>query len=320
MSAADLATRLTEVRRHLPEILVDRTAFERLLRTATGLPGDVLAALELRLGADDPVVDLSIRLTHPAQYASILEPPVFAPLGNVVATWSAGPAEAAAVHSLWLEFDLDRDPGGRRPLPSLCLRLNRAFDRTWLVKTLLPRMQGRALTLTQEEAVERLLGRIPPAARLLYVFSMLPRESRPLRFEWLGLSGAQSLDAVRATAPESVPDAARLLPLFEDVDRLHLSLDVGPEGVLPRFGLEGSYQRLPHAEPRWRRLIERCVELGLSTPAKGEALLLWPGSERRSVRRREFLVRALSHLKIVAIPGRPPEAKAYLLVQHLYNG
>lgn len=319
MTPPTLATHLSAVESRLPTVLVSPSALARLSTVAQRLPADVLTALEIRLGEDD-VVDLSVRFTEPSHARELAQrlPPSTAQ--NFLRLWSDAPWRCVRVPSLWLEIDLRQDPGGTLPLPNLCARLKAPVDVSWLVDTLMPQMQGRPLTAAQADLTAWVLDRLPSDAFLMYVFSMLPRKFRPLRLELYGLSTEQASVLIHEVAPFTASQVDAGLPLLEDVDRLHLSFDVAPNGVLPRIGVEGSYRRLPHCDTRWRRLVDRLVDRGLCTPEKGTALFRWPGWDRKARGKEGFLVRVLSHLKLVMVPDRPTEAKAYLLLKHLDRG
>ena len=117
-------------------------------------------------------------------------------------------------------------------------------------------------------------------------------------------------------------DLAEAAGLFEGTERTHLSFDVGPEGIRPRIGIEGSFAALPGREARWQELFGRLERRGLCSPAQREALLAWPGSDSFWTAPERwpadpawlgaFCIRYLSHLKAVWRPGRALEAKAYL--------
>ncbi|HEX6861726.1 MAG TPA: hypothetical protein VF414_02865 [Thermoanaerobaculia bacterium] len=266
---------------------------------AGDLPGDCLGILEVRLGSGPAPVDLSIRLLEASQVRFFL------------ARWPEG------VRSIWLEFDLDREPD---PVP--CAKLNADVSPSRIAESLLPLLRGRPLAREQRDRFLACHREIPPSGRLLYVFSLLPRGIDAVRMEVYGLSPGEILGFLGRIAPGSVSRVSEITPLFEGVERLHLSFDVAPEGVLPRIGLEGSFPRLPRREPRWAELLGRWTGQGLCTPEKKDALLAWPGAETfwtapaawpiEAVGAQGFCVRGLSHVKVVSAPDREPEAKAYL--------
>jgi hypothetical protein len=133
---------------------------------------------------------------------------------------------------------------------------------------------------------------------------------------------ASILEYLKAQAPHTVKPVEEIVPLFEGVERIHLSFDIGEE-ISPRIGIEGSFLRLPHRETRWAELFERLIERGLCSPEKRDAALAWPGYDSFRTARdrwpagagsRNVCVRSLSHVKVVSRPEREPEAKVYLLV------
>lgn len=286
---------LTFVRPWLSETLVSKQVFRRLQDAARHLPGDGLAALEIRLASGAEAVDLSLKLTQPSFPSAV---------------------------STWLELDLDRAPDGGLPDPVRCAEVAPDADPLWIVDTLLPELRGAPLEIRQRDLALRCLGEIQPPARLLYVFDLSPRGTPAIRLEILGLAPDAASDFLRRVAPVLEPAVAALAPLLAGAERPHLSFDIGPEGIAPRIGLEASFVKWPHREPRWRELFDRLVGAGLCDPGKRDTVLAWPGQEsfRAAPGRwpadaapRGVCVRALSHVKLVARPHDPPEAKVYLL-------
>lgn len=213
------------------------------------------------------------------------------------------------------------------PEPLLCSRLQGPFEAAWLVGTLLPALHGKPLSPAQSQAVLDSLARLPPGVELLYVFSLATRPpGDAVRMELY----SEDLDAVlaylRQVAPSRTAQVSRLRNLVADADRFHLSFDITEE-IAPRIGIECGFTRLPHREPRWSRFLERLVETDLCTPEKRRGVLDWPGVDtlwtaaarwpEAGVGLGGYCVRCLSHVKLVSWPDRPPEAKAYLLFQHL---
>jgi hypothetical protein len=291
----------------------------RLRRLAATLPGECQGTLETRLAPEAARVDLSLRLRTAAEARCLA-----ARLPSVegfLLRWAEG--TLAPVRSVWLEFDLDREPDGAPlPAPVVCAKLPKEADPGWITGTLLPALQGTPLPAGQCASILACLDVLPAPASLLYVFSLRARGSDAIRLEIFGVEPDAMPGCLRSLAPETVPAVEEVSPIFEGVERLHISFDV-TDTVLPRIGIEGSFPRQPSREPRWEAFFKRLVERGLCSPEKRDAALAWPGydtfwtaTERWPIAEigpRGFCVRALSHLKIVCRPDREPEAKAYLI-------
>ncbi len=270
-------------------------------------------------------MDLSIRVETPEQAREMAELPLPAHLRAFLKQWSEREDRFSSVPCLWLEFDLDSDTEGF-PTPSVCARLPRHAELDWIVETLLPALRGEPLSAAQAGLVRRCHGQLPGEASLLYVFSLLSRPGCPVRMELFGLDPDAAVAYLGHVAPHTVPGLAGIAPLFAGVDRPHLSFDVGDgREILPRVGLEGSFAR--QRDPRWAEFLARLVAHGLCTPEESSAIESWVGYDSfwtaaadwplEQAGARGFCVRALSHVKVAARPGRVPEAKVYLLISHL---
>ena len=301
--------------------LFDSESVGRLRRLARLLPGECLGILEARLAPGTAPVDLSVRIRTPDQ-ARTLAARLPSSFGDFLCRWCEPEGPLAPVRSLWLELDLDREPqGDRLPPPVVCAKLPQDADRLWLTGTLLPALAGHPPSSRQRDVILACLDALPALGHLLYLFSLRARGSDAVRLEIFGLEPARILDYLRRAAPRTVPEVLRIAPLFDGVERLHLSFDVSEE-VLPRIGIEGSFPRQPRREPRWADLLARLVERGLCSPEKREAVLAWPGYDSfwtaperwpvAEIGALGFCVRSLSHLKVICQPGREPEAKVYL--------
>lgn len=307
---------LSVLRPHLKEPLFPPCAVDRLFSAAGDLPGDCLGILEARLGSAPAPIDLSIRLLDSTQARRMAERVSSPHLRSFLARWPEG------IRSVWLEFDLDREPD---PVP--CAKLTPEASPFWIADSLLPLLHGRPLAERQRDRFLSCHCEIPTSGRLLYVFSLHPRGIDAVRMEIYGLEPGKILDYLGRIAPDSLPQVSEIAPLFEGVERIHLSFDTAPEGVLPRIGLEGSFPHLPRHEPRWKELFGRLTERGLCSPEKRDTILAWPGYETfwtaptawpvEAVGARGFCVRGLSHVKVVCHPDREPEAKAYLSFSHV---
>lgn len=243
------------------------------------------------------------------------------PIRTFLLRWAEAGGPFASVRSVWLELDLDRMTTGEAPAPVVCAKLPRGADPGWVTGTLLPALQGGPLPAGQRARILSCLDALPPSASLLYVFSLRARESDAVRLEIFGLEPAGILGYLRSMSPEMTPAVAKAAPLFEGVERLHLSFDV-TDTILPRIGIEGSFPRQPSREPRWRDLFERLVQRELCSPGKRDAALAWPGYDTFWTAPERWPVadlgpqgaclRTLSHVKVVCRLDRGPEAKAYL--------
>jgi hypothetical protein len=251
------------------------------------------------------------------------EQPLPSHLQRFLTQW-AEPGEAfSGIPCVWLEFDLDR-PGESLPTPSVCARLTQGVDLNWIIESLLPALHGERLGNAQRRLIQSCCDEIPEDGSLLYVFSLLSRPGRLIRLEIFGLDPAAALAYLGRLAPHAVPPLAEIAPLFEGIDRPHLSFDIGEE-ILPRIGLEGSFAS--QRDPRWTELLTRLTARDLCSSAEQEAILAWPGYYTfwtapvdwpiAQAGVQGFCVRSLSHVKVVSQPERAPEAKVYLLLSYL---
>lgn len=312
------------VRPFLPATLVGEAAWHRLEEVTRYFRADVLAALEFRLAESEERVDFSLRVDQPFQAREAAQLGISNRLQAFLLRWSESPATREQIPALWLELDLSPETPGI-PEPLVCLQIAPALDLEILTDDLLPALRGEPLDPKQRDALQACRSEALASGRLLYVFDLQARQNRAIRLEILGRSTAESLgDFERLTGTPPFPSLVTAASLLETVERPHLSFDVENE-ILPRVGLEGSFRRVPHSEPRWAELFDRLVSAGLCTAEKREALFTWPGYDtpRSAVGRwpaevsRGWCVRSLSHVKLVAKPEQPLEAKAYLTFQYL---
>lgn len=316
---------LSVLQNHLREPLFDPKGTQRLRRLARRLPGNLLAAVEIRLSAESGPIDLSLRAREPEEALQLARCELPPHVRSFLSRWAGSDASLSPVHSIWLELDLDREPGDTLR-PVVCAKLFSDAKLHWLIESLFPCLHGRPLTPGQQLLVRRCYEAIPGPAYLLYAFSLLPRGSDALRMEIFGLDPSGIVSYLERVAPEAVPWVEGEAALFEGVERIHLSLDLGEE-ILPRIGIEGSFSRLPGREPRWGELFERLVIRGLCRPEKRDAALAWQGSDTfwtasaawpvEAAGTGGFCFRKPSHVKVVCRPGRAPEAKVYLVFGHL---
>jgi hypothetical protein len=310
---------------HLSETLFHPAALGRLRRLARRLPGVGLAVLEIRLASDAAPIDLSLGVHEPTEALALANRVSPRHLQSLLSHWAEPEGPFAPVHSIWLEFDLDREPG-KVLTPVVCAKLFPDVDRRWLIDTLFPTLHGRSLTGAQKKLVRLCHKSLPAEAYLLYAISLLTRGTDEVRLEVFGLDPPGIVAYLQRVAPGTVPWVQGVAILFAGVERIHLSLDLGEE-VLPRIGIAGSFPRLPAREPRWWELFGRLVSRGLCCAKERDAALAWPGSESfwtapttwptEAVGPHGFCFRKLSHVKVVCCPDREPEAKIYLLFGYL---
>ncbi len=316
---------LTLARPHLGSTLVTAPFFDRLHDLASCLPSTGIYALELRLAEDASRVDLSLGLDDRVQATALDMRPWGIAIRRFLERWTAHEPPLAAVDSIWLEFDLDDHKIGI-PKPIVCAKLGRRIDAAWLTESLFPSMLGQQLEASQAEWVRRCLDALPAGGRVLYAFDLGVRVSSAIRLELFGLDPLAMVRFLQRIEVAGLAQQVRdVTPIISRCDRFHLSIDLG-DGVAPRIGLEGGFQRLPHREPGWRTVFDRLVANGLCTPDKREAVFNWPGYETRETLGRQwpssaepkgYFVRSLSHVKLVTWPDQAPEAKVYLLFQYL---
>lgn len=321
---ADLGELAPLLERRLSPVLVGAVARSKVSSACRHLPLTCLTALELRLGrADRSPVDLSVRFG--AGDALALRPAARPPhLGRFIDSWSHGAWPAVAW--LWLEYDLDEPlPRDRPPLPNVAAALAPGAPEP-LASGVLDALAGRPTPAAWRTRLRRCLDALPAGSRLLYVFSMLSRPGRPARLEIGGLTFDALLRYLeRVAGAEMARRAEELRRVAGGAEPHHLALDVSEE-VEPRFGIDCSFPRLPHRDGRWRGLLDGLVGAGLCRAEEREALLAWTGYDTFRTGFAHWppsaglgcaVVRGLSHVKLVSVPGRPPEAKAYLMLQLL---
>lgn len=312
------------IRRHLGSDLVQATAVDRIRDVARRLPPDALFALETRLASPHPQTDLSCRIDPSIRIDAWVRRLPPSHRRDFLETWkSTGQRGLQRPTELWLELDLDAESGF--PDPVLCLRLDPSTTGPWIVEHLWPRFRGHHGSSVTTDLILHCLEHLPAGVTPLYFFDLSARPGQDVRLEFYAESLAPLLAHLEHCVCQQAANRLRAVaPLCDDGDRFHLSLDLSADGISERLGLEVSYRRLPHREPRWRGLFDRLVASGLCHRNEREAVFRWPGSD--TARTTGFwprgvsgghCVRCLSHVKLVTRPDRDPRAKVYLLFQHL---
>lgn len=304
---------------HLPESLVEPSSMEPVEQLARRIPGGVLGAIEIRLGPEPSPVDLSLRLASPAharQIAPMIETDY---LRRFLNDWAEDPDPR--IPFLWVEFDLHQPPDADLH-PVFIVRLKNP-EPQWVVDDLLPPIFPNSTSPEWDGAVRRCLDNLPEPGNLVYVFNLESRGQKAVRLDFFGLSPSKMQTYFeRLERPDLSAAIAAPLKIVENAERFHLNFDVDGE-IQPRIGIEASYGVFPKRDTAWGDLFDRLVEAKLCTPEKRDAVFSWPGytSPNRAGDRwpmaphgpEGFLVRSISHVKLVCQPGQPPEAKVYLL-------
>ncbi|KYF74018.1 hypothetical protein BE17_32270 [Sorangium cellulosum] len=330
----------------MPAALVTPGAWKSVLGAARRLPPAVSCTfLECRLGPDAPAVDLGVSVTA-AEGRPILQAATPADLrlsGEEAAIWGrvqeiarvwADPASPLhdRVPVVSLELDSGEITRGRL-MPSVALCLDPSLmkrssppdaighglaDCAPSLEAGLSVLSSEPLTPHARADLHRCFEALPAGGRVVHVGFMVGRRPSALKLfaamdkdKVLGY-----LDAIRW--PGSFAEAASMIATFgSGPDTFRLELTIG-ERLLPRVGLEFSSRRGP--DPARRALIGRCVDEGLCTPEKRDALLSWPGSARVAIAGNDWPAR-LSRwidMKVVHDPPEPLEAKCYLgFMSHL---
>jgi hypothetical protein len=241
-----------------------------------------------------------------------------------------------AIPLIWLEFDQVDGLVPEVPLPSFsfCLDPLYADRRSWSQHISSLNMQERrkvaekglrllfgcALPPQRRRALFACFDSLPVGGRIIHISAMIARQ--PAVVKVYGSVPKDQLLAylTRIGWPGSIPELTNILTTFctpEIVDNnMYIDLTIG-EAVMPKLGVAFSQQQienLPHRDPTRQILLERCVQTGLCTSEKREALLAWPGSFRTMLRGETWpaCFRKWLDVKIVYQPGRPLEAKGYL--------
>lgn len=248
------------------------------------------------------------------------------------------------VKCFWLEFDMPESTS-EVSIPSVFFGPEKIqsdssqspkIQFSWLVNEALPLLRGRPLPLVVKQQILRCIEKMPKGASLFQVGTMLSRSTNDVRLYINKVRPQNILSYLNALGWSDVDDTFLYLikDLEKKADRFVLSFDVTPEGIEPRIGLECSFEENRfHEEKRWEELFEYLVQKGLCLPQKRDALLRYPGVEHpddfSGGVMRPFvsvsqhldeifsgsLVRYISHVKVVYVPGRLLEAKAYPAVR-----
>lgn len=344
---------------HVPAALIAPAGFSRITEVAGLLPGGLAGetfGFECKLDEAPSRGDFLLCVTAASngrESLAQLDPavgwqealaahPVWRRVQDFATSW-ADPASPLhrRVDNVWLEFDVAPE-ALEVPAPSLFFApLDKGAAESLAVTTLaLERLSGGPRSPELSRPLAACFEALPQGARVFQVGAMLARSTPAVRLCIDGLTPVRLAEYLHRVGWEGSLEAWEHATgeLSGLVDEVCLAIDVG-QSVGPKLGLELYFARgvQPAQEPRWRTLLERLVQRGLCTSAKCEAVLAWPGLSKESSegetwpeglrRTASFLgpralsvfVRALHHIKVSYLSGRPLEAKVYLAARHHWH-
>jgi hypothetical protein len=328
---------------YLPGSLISAQAFSHIKTIATVLPNAMSGYfLECRLGVDNTRVDfLSCAMAckggrtvlageHPpaALPAFLLQHPLWRRVQDFVLQWADTTSLLyQQVPLIWLEFDVDGPPP-EVPLPSLLFCLDPAFllrDATsetaayltaetyrHITETTVAHLIGQPLPPRTHQTLLACYERLPAGGHLVHISVMLAR--RPMVVK-VNVSLPKDrflayLDRIEWRGSYSEMQAL-LTAFYPSTDIIKVDLTIA-DTVLPHIGLE--FFSDPQDDPKRQELLHRCVNVGLCTPAKRDALFTWPGHscERYAKHLWPTLLKRWLCVKLVYQSNAPLEAKGYL--------
>lgn len=337
-----MADYLRVVTPHLHPELVSPEALSCIQSLAKILPPLSDAILECRLGEGQSRVDFQVTLPRhiPNLPEHLLTSPVWQAVRDYYQEWSEPNSFLyQSVNYLTLEFDLD-EQRSQMPIPCIGLALNREVGREDLslmkIVERLSLIRFKHLASSDLESnLQRCFNCLPDGARIAGLGLMLSRPTKVVKVVVKEMPPEQFSDYLVHIGWTQPTDCLSTLvsTLSEFVGSLALSFDIG-DTIFSRIGLECFWEKQPFDEPRWQLFLDHLVERGLCTPAKQNALLAWPGFSQKAdcpewwppnltwgdrffgSQAVSVFSRTIYEVKIVYEPGKPLEAKAYLVFAH----
>ncbi len=328
-----LADYLLAVAPALPASLVPEPALARVIAAARRLPPCTVAAFERPLGGGAPAVDLAVYVPRLEQAFRVLAAAGSAagPPGRLLAAARDGGSLSGAADRFWLEVDTG---SGDASVANVFFSPGAGQSLGETAAAVLEALGGEPLDAGLRGALDRYATAVAPA-RVFQVGAMLARPGAALRV----CTSRLAPNALRRTLasfgwdgdPERV--MAAYLPVCRGFPTVSVAVDIGPEGIGRRVGLE-----LPRwvASARaqrsaWTPALETLEAAGYCTGDERRALLAWigrslPGEGPWPPGLRGIGVvmnwaqpcfeRGLHHVKLVVDHDRLAGAKAYFgLVQ-----
>jgi ubiquinone/menaquinone biosynthesis C-methylase UbiE len=335
---SSMADYLKVVTPYLHPELVSPLALSPIQALAQQILPFSLAGFECRLGAEQSRVDFQVNLSYPTPKLpeSFLTSPVWQFFQNLCQEW-AEPTSCLhqRVIQIHLEFDIDGRPL-QVPVPCIFLDLNRnpVREAQGLIE-IISRLLNSSFSAHLKSNLRLCADALPDSAKITHVGTMLSRPDQGVRLNVKGIPSQQLLNYLLQIGWEDSTNTLSDLvsTLSELVDEIVLTFDIG-ETIHPRIGLECFLEKQPHTEPRWQLFLDYLVERGLCTPAKQNALLVWPGFSQKTdqpdvwpqnlswgdrflgSQTLSVFWRTISLIKIIYQPGNPLEAKGYLAFAH----
>lgn len=336
-----LAT-LHAARARVPTELVPDSAWQRMLDVARLLPDAATTQyFEVRLAEGSTRVDYLVAGAQPAGAAALLaegsgfDPSLdgderWARIRSFFARWMADEGLRAFVPTAWMEFDLDGEQAVPVPQVGFCVDpgLHQGFDAGPAPSATSPAFQapteacleelfGRPLSDAGRAALRLCASALPEGGRIIHLAAMIGRPGRELIRVVPELpveSVLGYLDALGSAAPrDAVVDALEALCLPRG-GLVKIDVDVD-EGIRPKFAVASEFSLDGDAGwERARALYGRLVERGLCSPARRDALLSWPGTDRELIEGYGWpaTVHRLLDAKVVVHGDGRLEAKSYL--------
>ncbi|MUG95828.1 hypothetical protein F7734_27105 [Scytonema sp. UIC 10036] len=339
-----MANCLKVVAPHLHSDLVSPEALSQLQALAQILPPlSMTAGFECRLGCERSQVDFCVKLPClPANLPDkFLQHPVWQAIQAFCQEWIEPTSFLhQQVNNIWLEFDVvGQIP--EVPIPSIFLALNEEnnSDIPRLIETVLKIFNLPSFNAQLNSNLQLCIDSLPTGASIRQLGFMLSRSVDGMRVVVGGLSPQHFSDYLEKIGWSAQSEQRNIFQslvstVSEFVDSIRiLNLDVG-EIIYPKVGWECYLEKQPQQEPRWQLFLNHLVDMGLCTPEKKNALLIWPGWSQKasqpelwpqnlswsdiflSSRATSIFGRVVNHIKIVYQPGYPLEAKAYLGFVH----
>ncbi|MDB9524586.1 hypothetical protein PN498_01180 [Oscillatoria sp. CS-180] len=350
------------------EQLIDAAHWADIEAIAQWLPGPItnFFGFECRLGDPIPQADflLSVGSEEVGQRilagqsprypldAALLREPVWQQVQQFTQTWLDAASDLYPnVNNLWLEFDVNGS-SAEPPIPSCFFGSQTIFvspdtvehatepPHHWVSRTAIAQLQGQPMDAALEAQLLHCLDALPVGSHVFQVGLMLARQVNMVRICLRNITPKQVLNYLARLDWQGDLETLLLylIKLSQRVERVDVDLDVSPQGISPKLGLECYLQAQPQLNPAWSQLLDYLVTEGWCLPEKRVALLKYPGFARErdhrdrwpsyprqlsqflGDRREGVFFRGLHHIKLVFHTDRIVEAKAYCWVSQQLIG